>query len=297
MAEDNEVLKSEFSVSGSEEFTSAIYPDGSNLIWFAAQHGKFNVIETLIACGCTPTLLGECGRTILDVVIEETSAKLILKSILESDGEKGINEVGSVLYDAVINQKKEIVELILKYAPDSAKIIAPNGQTPLYRAVMMSNEKEIVELILKYAPDSAKITDKDGKTILSIEIAQKEKEMVELILKYAPDSAKITDYQYGYTALHWAICSQDKEMINLLLQTDKSLADIENNEGESPLKFAKYLEEIEHWNIRDIIEILESYEEQESSVAPVDVHVADSSVVENPLAGDALHHNDLESQI
>lgn len=246
-------------LSSSKKLTSAIYPNGSNLIFFAVMHNKIDLIKTLVECGCDVNLQNSQRQTILDYSITEKQKPQSIIKILEIApalaSVKGQYSMTPV-YKAVIENNPEIVELLLKYYPSSATVTCNNfsefSWTPLHKAVS-ENNPEIVKLLLKYYPSSATTGDMINQTPLYYAASKNNLEMVDLFLKYNPELAKIKEETLEETILHISAKNGYKEMTELIVQYNKELLNERNASFFTPIELAK---EKGHTEIVDFLQNL-----------------------------------------
>jgi len=153
----------------------------------------------------------------------------------------------SALMIAIINNKLEKVQELLKYDPDF-DIQNEDGKTALMYAIEKNNI-EIIKELLNHNPD-LNIQETYGKTPLMKAIENNNIEIIKELLKHDPD-LNIQD-RYGTSALMYAIEKNNIEIVKELLNHNpKPDLNIQDKNGSTPLMYA-----IDESNIEIIKELL-----------------------------------------
>ncbi len=198
-------------------------PIGTNALVNAINRNHIPEVEKLLQEGANPNLaLG--GNPLLTLLICGTTENYLhIAELLLKAGSK-INEKDCLgqtsLLDAVQAQNLNMVTLLIRYKAD-VNIPNPTGMTPLINAVGTNNLPVIQALIAAGAKTTVQIDQKHySDTALLIAASQKfpSLSIIEALLK-APDikdSINIQDNN-GYTALMWAIFSNNLPIIQALI--------------------------------------------------------------------------------
>ena len=131
--------------------------------------------------------------------------------------------------------KNEDNEMLLKKAVSYRNI---NKEMPLHFILKRNPPMDIMELLLKYAPDSVKIKDRHGCFPLLIACSHGASlDVIEALLTAFPIAARETS-RYNFP-LHAALSSKASfEVIKLLVDEFPMGAELENDLGELPLHVA-----------------------------------------------------------
>ncbi len=264
---DNDFLRNELKSEEGKEFTSAIYPNGSNLIFFAAKRHKADVVKTLIDCGCDCNLRDSKKLTILENLARKgTYYRKTIKELI--DVEPGLvylkDEEGYMLIHRIVmrGEDRRVLDF-LKYDKNLANAQDGSKNTPLYWAVYSQNLK-MAEIILKHNPESAKILNNICQNSMHCAVSSGDIEMVQLIEKYAPGIERVRERQYfDQNSLHIAAEKGCLPIIKFLINCDEGLIVEKDKYERLPIDLAK---ENGH---TDVVEFLEEYQKTHPEVLQI----------------------------
>jgi len=135
--------------------------------------------------------------------------------------------LSSGIYNAVKNNNKEMVELLLKHDASPYGIIT-DGKSTLIAAVK-NNNKELVDLLLKASVDPSGVDVHEGglsdeltrRTALMFATINGYNEIVSILLDAGADSNLVN--KEGLTALHFAVDNGFTDTVKLLLEKSKAI--------------------------------------------------------------------------
>ena len=174
---------------------------------------------------------------------------------------------------AVYEGHKEMAEMFIKFGGDINSIHYP-GFTLLQTTVVL-NDKEVTELLIELGAD-VNYKDMYGFTPLHLASYEGNKEIIKLLLKNGADVNPENSYKEpfckvksenntinitnknSYTPLHYAVISNHKDIVELLIQNGADINSINIFDG-TPLDMAK------EKNLKEITKILEKYGAKESN--------------------------------
>ncbi|KAL5546529.1 hypothetical protein UlMin_006216 [Ulmus minor] len=186
---------------------------GDTPLHIAARLGHLEVAELLASYGKRPEIEVEIGTNALQMVNLENN---------------------TVLHEAVKNGFSEIVELLIKEDPSLTSFINDKGESPLFLAVDRDFYKMSL-LMLENVGSDCSWSGRNGMTVMHAAMIRIQDNIVSKILtRYGHEILEIQD-DLGWLPLHYAAHFGNVEVVNLFLQTKKSLAYVKNNDGMSAL--------------------------------------------------------------
>ncbi|KAJ1291197.1 hypothetical protein BS78_02G299800 [Paspalum vaginatum] len=234
--------------------------NGNTALHIAASRGYVSVAA--IICEKVPSLVATRNR-VLDTPLHcaakaghlEVAACLLSK--MRAGGEEAAaallarNCLGAtVLYEAVRYHRPELVDLLMREAPELSALTTEDGFSPLYLAATIDS-LQMVRAILRPSalgtPSPAAYSGPKGRTALhaaAIASGGIAREMAQEILNWAPDEGSALLAQVnssGRTPLHYAIFFQRLDVVDLFLDVPASsgeLARTPDNDGLFPVHFA-----------------------------------------------------------
>ncbi|ORX64355.1 ankyrin, partial [Anaeromyces robustus] len=160
-----------------------------------------------------------------------------VKKIIENDSHslEEIIDGWSLLHIAVINNKLEIIKLLLDYGKMNINIKNPkNGYTPIYLACQMGY-KMILEELIKHQADINSITN-DGYTPIEIACSNDYCNIVECLLNEGANKTINTEKEYKL--LHIAVENNNISLVKLLLKNNQININIKDSSNWTALHIA-----------------------------------------------------------
>ena len=168
------------------------------------------VVELLLACNkCDPNVVDKDGNTPLQMALSRQNYKAVKLLLIISKCNPNTNINGYTLLHFVCKKGDlELVSLILSDREYRSDMQCSDGKTPLHSAcssqmVSFSERLKIVRMLLAHRPSLVSAIDNTGRT-----------------------------------ALHFAVTTGDSETVSLLLSTEASLINVQEDQGETPLQYS-----------------------------------------------------------
>jgi ankyrin repeat protein len=205
---------------------------------FAVQYGHRDVAELLLANGADIEAKSYGGSTPLQSAVcggHKDMVELLLAHKANVNYQEDAGR--SPLHVAAENGYTEITALLLA---NGAVVSAKNreGYTPLHIAAALGR-KDLVKLLVA---NKAEYNIQDAATIGDLE-------RVKTLVKGNPDLVFSTDFT-GVTALHWAVTSNQKDIVKFLLANQADVNAKAKNSDMTPLNCAVM------FGRKDIVELL-----------------------------------------
>lgn len=203
------------------------------------------VVKAFLQAGINPNAKNEKGETALVYAIREKDPKIAELLIEKADINLQDDNGNSPLHTAIMQDKDEITELLLKKNADvnvTGTYKTIKNQTPLYQAII-KGKFDLAEKLLKKKADP-NIADSEGSFPLA-EVVVRSDANPEFIKKLIENGADVNKQESnGSTALLYAASNKAlnpktrQEIVKLLIENgaDKS---IKNKNGEDALFWAK----------------------------------------------------------
>ncbi|KAL5546527.1 hypothetical protein UlMin_006214 [Ulmus minor] len=186
---------------------------GDTPLHIAARLGHLEVAELLARYGKRPETVVEVEKKALQMVNLENN---------------------TALHEAVKNGHCGIVELLVKEDPSLTSFINDKGESPLFLAV----DRDFYEMslhMLENVGSDCSWSGRNGMTVMHAAVIRIHDNIVSKILTtYGHEILEKQD-DLGWLPLHYAAHFGNVEVVNLFLQTKKSLAYVKNNDGMSAL--------------------------------------------------------------
>ncbi|KAL5546533.1 hypothetical protein UlMin_006220 [Ulmus minor] len=186
---------------------------GDTPLHIAARLGHLEVTKLLANYGKRPEIVVEVGTNALQMVNLENN---------------------TALHEAVKNGYYGIVELLIKEHPSLTSFINDKGESPLFLAV----DREFYDislLMLQTVGSDCSRSGRKGMTVMHAAVIRIHDNIVSKILTtYGHEILEKQD-DLGWLPLHYAAHFGNVKVVNLFLQTKKSLAYVKNNDGMSAL--------------------------------------------------------------
>uniref|UniRef100_A0A0D9XCL9 PGG domain-containing protein n=1 Tax=Leersia perrieri TaxID=77586 RepID=A0A0D9XCL9_9ORYZ len=212
--EELKFLESATAICGMARHLDAGNKKGDTPLHCAARAGKVKMVAHLLT-------LARSG------IVGDTAAKAVARR----QNDKG----ETALHDAVRLGSMELVGVLLSADQELARVVPPDGDSPLYLAVSMGDRDMARHL---HEHDKAlSYAGPDGKNALHAAVLQG-KEMTALILEWNMDLIKQADRVDGSTPLHLAVSWGYHDVISLLLDADPSVAYQPDHRGSFPIHIA-----------------------------------------------------------
>jgi serine/threonine-protein phosphatase 6 regulatory ankyrin repeat subunit B len=191
--------------------------DGPTALWSALYGGKKEIAEILIKNGASITSEKATSMLFMAVISDRKETVELLLQIGVEPNVKKRNEstkgIETPLYRAIQSEKKEAVEILIKYGADPNDYMA-NYRTPLQWA-LLRGYMEMAELLLKKGAD-INYKDKDGRTALHWAASNERKRSLEFVIKNGADIN--AEDKYGDTALRLSTIEGHKEIVEMLIK-------------------------------------------------------------------------------
>ncbi|KAF3256424.1 hypothetical protein TWF192_001849 [Orbilia oligospora] len=215
-------------------------PKRQPLLFYAAEHGKLDWAEILLATGKVHVRLGaEYSRFRQPLSYIASHGSVWLVDLLLAKGahidHADIDGRTPLSYAAEAGHEG-IVSLLLAKGADIENIALSNGRTPLSYATEAGNEG-IVSLLLAKNADINKIAWFNGRTPLSYAVEAGHKGIVSLLLAKGADIDNIA-LSNGRTPLSYAAEAGHEGIVSLLLAKDADINKIAWSNGRTPLSYA-----------------------------------------------------------
>ncbi|WP_342189704.1 ankyrin repeat domain-containing protein [Spiroplasma endosymbiont of Dilophus febrilis] len=222
------------------------YKNSLSLLYYAIDTGDIQIVKLLIDNGADVNFQDENGLTPLHFAIEnaiDTGDIQIVKLLIDNGADPNVldcnNDFISPLHYAIIKNKKEVVEVLLKSKNIKNKI---NNKSYLNIGCLHwislnsknINNLEIAELLIDNGAD-VNLQDENDATPLYYAISTNNKEMVQLLINKGANIKNIT--KNGLTPLYYAIILDNKEMVQLLIEKGANV-NMQDENGLTPLHFA-----------------------------------------------------------
>ncbi|WVZ66157.1 hypothetical protein U9M48_015423 [Paspalum notatum var. saurae] len=225
--------------------------NGNTALHIVASRGDAELVR--VVCEMAPSLVATRNRS-LDTPLHcaaksghrDVVARLLPKMLAGGEDEKvalqARNCLGATaLYEAVRHRCLEVVELLMREAPELSVLTTEDGVSPLYLAATI-NSLRMVRAILRPSSPAA-YSGPEGRTALHAAADANRgvaREMAQEILRWRPNLLAKVD-SFGRNPLHIAILCQSLDVIDLFLDastSDDELARISDNSGVFPVHFA-----------------------------------------------------------
>ncbi len=206
----------------------------------AAQLHNIKIAKLLIEKGIDVNKVDKIkGNTALFRLLESDCAIPMIKLLLENGAKVALGNGKFALHRAVYTSYKniEIHKMIIEHDKTVINAKDNNGYTVLYWAVLKKRMK-LVELFLTYGADANVHIDADSTLTTPFHTAVKygPVEMVALLLNNNADIHSLVRHK---TPLHIAVNGYNiYEIIELLLQHDRTIVDVGDNENNTALHMA-----------------------------------------------------------
>lgn len=125
------------------------------------------------------------------------------------------------------NPPLDIVEILLKTAPETLRMKDEHGWLPIHLACFKGASLEVVNLLIEAYPDSAKVRDDAGWLPIHDACCYASSlEVVNLLIQAFPESLNIQD-DYGWLPIHRACWGKlSLEALNLLIQSNQESLEV-----------------------------------------------------------------------
>jgi ankyrin repeat protein len=236
--------------------------NGRTAIQAAAESGSIEIIQMLINAGAnihaSPGWRG--GRTALQAALEKghiNAARCLLLAGADINAKPASSHGLTALQAAVSFGDIEIVKELLSYGAEvSAPAEPEKGLTALQAAVRHKNI-ELLNLLLEAGADVNALPSKFyNMTALQCAASNNWLEGVRLLLDYNADLRMLPPYDHAatvYSALGWAICNHNYDMIALLFDHGADPNDLAmNRKDEHPTAFLYALSHLDSYEILDL---------------------------------------------
>lgn len=228
--------------SGKKDFVSLFLDSGVDvnsfdknyntpLITACSRTENFEIIEFLLEKGAAVNAKNSFQTTPLLAACRVPNNDRAVKLLLEhgADINKTQNSGDSILFYAIENQNRSLMELLLEQNAD-VNVALSDGETPLIRAVNTGNA-DIISLLLKHGADIHAGDDMP----LFVACMNKSDDLIRLLLEHG---AKINaKNESGETPLIYGAKQNSDTVVSLLVE-NKAEVNASDNEGGTALYYA-----------------------------------------------------------
>ncbi|XP_070500992.1 nuclear factor NF-kappa-B p110 subunit isoform X2 [Chironomus tepperi] len=147
-----------------------------------------------------------------------------------------------------------LIKVLIKFGVDVNETDA-FGSSPLHLAVQRNNLAMVQELLDTNKSINMNEFDDNGHTPLNLSVLNNNIEIAKMLISHGGNVLKKNPTN-GFTCLHVALLNEtiNKELIKLLIATDKTLLTLESHEGMNPMELS-----IKNKLPEDIIELISSF--------------------------------------
>ena len=139
------------------------------------------------------------------------------------------------LYELIKIGAADVVDYLIKSGLDVNIKYGFNGKTPLLQSAI-HGQYNVAKTLIDNGADVNKVDD-DGESPLMFAVIVESIPIINLLIK---SGANINHQdKNGLTALHKAVLTDNTDVVNFLLGQKKSRAYIKDNEGKTPLYYAR----------------------------------------------------------
>ncbi|KAL9114813.1 MAG: hypothetical protein Q9187_007403 [Circinaria calcarea] len=227
-----------------EHYSKDISQDSKeNAMYWASKRGHHQVVRILLASKTNPdrkqvSLEFECPNNRSILCLAAMGGNLVLlKTLCEVSGTQidCPDLIGRTpLFHAVLYGHLDIARWLIQDRRSNANHTDIHGKTMLFGATR-HGLVEVVKFLLHDAQVQPNILDENGRSALSWAAEKAPYEAVEVLARNRRVNLRSVD-KYGRTALCWAARRMfDSRVLKLLTQIDSGIADLQDNDGCSPL--------------------------------------------------------------
>lgn len=197
------------------------------------------------------------GNTMVHIATSNgyTSA---VKNIIEKKPELAVvknNSGHSPLHTALLNNKSEIIDILLKL--DALLLMADhNNRLPIHYAALHSNSSVLEVLIHAHKQQHLDLVDLNLRSPLILAAQQGDLAKVKLLIDRGADLS-LQD-QYGQDFLHHAVMSLNFELVQWVLDNTNADINLQDNNGRTPLINILSEEELEQGDTAKLVDYLKS---------------------------------------
>lgn len=235
--------------------------NGRTAIQAAAESGSIEIIQMLINAGANihASPGWSRGRTTLQAALENghiNAARRLLLAGAYVNASPGFSKGLTPLQAAVSFGDIEIVKELLNQGADVNAAAGPKGGLTALQAAVRHKNIELLNLLLEGGADVNALPSKfHNMTALQCAASNNWLEGVQLLLDYNADVRMLPPYEHirsVYSALGWAICNGNCDMIVLLFDHGADPNDLAMNRGdEPPTAFLYALSRLNSYEILD----------------------------------------------
>ena len=231
---------------------------GSFALYLAVKQNHTKAVELLLQNGANPNLKTKhFGNTSLQLAVKQNhteAVELLLQYGADPNQEtsRGI----TVLHQAVIKDKKDIAQILLKHGVNLDKYMVKDTKSLFKKNTEFKSAKRILRpaiilFLICETKNNKQITKKidaifnnlqnginfkiKGKTPLHYAVKSRNLQMVDALLNAGADSS-MQDNE-GKTPLHYAVKSRNLQMVEALLNAVDANSSMLDNEGKVPLDY------------------------------------------------------------
>ncbi|KAF4517990.1 hypothetical protein B566_EDAN008826, partial [Ephemera danica] len=235
-AERNHIKILEILLTRNESLLNSQNNDGQTSLHVACWEGKIEAAEFLVRHDCSVTERDGCGNTvfhyasykdqiqILDLLLQQHNSLLNIK---DKDG-------NTTLHVACLFGKINVVLYLL--SKDCSVTDCNNSGFSALHCAAKNNHIEIMRLLLHRDTSLLNMQNKYSQTALHLACMEPNSEAVQILLSY--DCSVNERDVNGKTAFHSAARRHFVNTMELLLEREKSLLNMQTNEGVTPLHLA-----------------------------------------------------------
>ena len=247
--------------TGDYETTSLLLSTEASLINVQDNHGRTplhyaclntrgnneEVVKLLLAYNeCDPNVVDKYGNTVLQTALSRQNHRAVKLLLLSSKCNPNTNINGYTPLHLVCEKGDlELVSLILSDRKYRSDMQCSDGKTPLHsvcssKKVTFSMRPKIIRKLLAHRPSLVSAIDNTGCTALHFTVTTGDYETTSLLLSTEASLINVQDDQ-GHTPLHYACLNtrgNNEEVVKLLLAYNKCDPNVVDKDGNTVLQTA-----------------------------------------------------------